>query len=649
MSISNLLGSHWATRRIAAPLALALLGGCGDKAEKPKPVAELISVEGQAHLTRGGKRASANPGPLHEGDLLETGPASSALIRDLHGRELELGEGTRFLLGERLGAMTVELREGAITSRGGGGEGQLKLSLLTPYGLTSVPSGAEATFTLGSGGLQVQVLEGQISFVDSTGKEQLAGPGQKLMVALGEVRLSDAKPPPEPPRIAIAPIELRLAAERGAPQLKRKGSPAFVRASKDPLAIEEGTAFRVPKSASASLEAEGVRIRLGGGTTGQVGAAVREGEERRYGLTIEGGEATLLFTGQGRRKVALESGGRKLELHVDAEASATLAQTKKGPRLSVTGGELELVSEGRSEHVKAGQLAELGKQGLKVEDRAAAPVVLPAERRVRVYANGLDSVAVSWPSGVDPSSTAQVATDSSFAELIAVGPADGGAITVPPPAKGVLHWRVLSPGGQVLHDGRALFDRDSERSALDLSHQGTEIAETGQVATVYFQSVVPSLTFIIPPHEAAARYRLRVWAATDLAKPIVEQTVEGTRCPLEAGALGEGSYVWYAAPLDATGGELAGGRMNKLEIVYDNKMTTLAIARPKPLERVGPEVEAAGVAPLGSRLYVNGRSALLDEKGRFSLRLPRVEMVVFRLVAQDGSESYWVRHVRSAR
>jgi hypothetical protein len=100
-------------------------------------------------------------------------------------------------------------------------------------------------------------------------------------------------------------------------------------------------------------------------------------------------------------------------------------------------------------------------------------------------------------------------------------------------------------------------------------------------------------------------------------------------------------------PLDARGAELAGGKMNKLDLVYDNALTRLAIGSPKPNDlATGPEVSALGVAPLGSKLYINGRPARLDDKGRFAEKVGRTPAVVFRLVSKNGNESYWIRKLR---
>ena len=95
---------------------------------------------------------------------------------------------------------------------------------------------------------------------------------------------------------------------------------------------------------------------------------------------------------------------------------------------------------------------------------------------------------------------------------------------------------------------------------------------------------------------------------------------------------------------------MAGGQMNKLDIIYDNSMTTLAILRPKPGERAaGSTVRAEGVAPLGAKLFVNGQPAPLDAKGRFGLDVPHSASLVFRVLDGAGRESYWVRVLKNGK
>lgn len=82
--------------------------------------------------------------------------------------------------------------------------------------------------------------------------------------------------------------------------------------------------------------------------------------------------------------------------------------------------------------------------------------------------------------------------------------------------------------------------------------------------------------------------------------------------------------------------------MNKMDIVFDNSVTRLVLSSPRDGERAST---ATGVAPLGSRLSLNGKSIQLDAAGRFSVPLGGSPVLVFKLVSKEGSESQWVRRL----
>jgi len=118
---------------------------------------------------------------------------------------------------------------------------------------------------------------------------------------------------------------------------------------------------------------------------------------------------------------------------------------------------------------------------------------------------------------------------------------------------------------------------------------------------------------------------------------VVDRTTAQPRLELEAGALGEGRYLWSATPLSAALVPLRGGRMNKLELAYDNSVPTLVLNAPRNGERAGTgRVRVAGVAPVGSSLWVNGQPLTLDAKGRFDARVaptgqpPLVQLMMVR-------------------
>jgi hypothetical protein len=148
-------------------------------------------------------------------------------------------------------------------------------------------------------------------------------------------------------------------------------------------------------------------------------------------------------------------------------------------------------------------------------------------------------------------------------------------------------------------------------------------------------------TCALPIWEGAAAWRFRVYATSELKTAVVDRKVTENRAVVESGVLHEGSYVWSAVALDKSGLEAPGGRMNKMDIVFDNSLTRLVLASPKDGERTGT---ATGVAPLGARLSLNGKAVQVDAAGRFSVPVSG-SVLVFKLVTKDGAEAQWVRRL----
>lgn len=229
----------------------------------------------------------------------------------------------------------------------------------------------------------------------------------------------------------------------------------------------------------------------------------------------------------------------------------------------------------------------------------------------------------------------EVAADPQFRTLL-VAAHGGEALTVPAPLRGVLYWR--RQGETEVSSAR--FEREDDLKAVGAKPD--VVAETGLKATVYFQGAVPTLTLTFPPKDGATSWRLRVYASSNLESPVVDRRVNENRAVLESGTLKEGSYLWSAVAIDKADAEMSGGRMNKMDIVFDNSLSQLLITSPREGER---STMAKGIAPLGSRLWLNGKSVPLEAHGRFSVPLGGARLLVFKVLAKDGTESQWVRRV----
>lgn len=139
---------------------------------------------------------------------------------------------------------------------------------------------------------------------------------------------------------------------------------------------------------------------------------------------------------------------------------------------------------------------------------------------------------------------------------------------------------------------------------------------------------------------------MKVYREGQLGTTVAERTVTENQLALPENTLVEGKYLWSVTPLDAKGAELKGGRMNKLHLVFDNAVSALSIKSPRNGDS-GKSLRAVGIAPVGSRLFINGKAVALDAQARFDTPVSAVGgRVIFRLL-HNGAESYTVRTVKT--
>jgi hypothetical protein len=592
----------------------------------PESVARLVSKEGTVTLTRSGQRGPAQVGALLENDELETQAASRALVRAPGGREIELGEKTHFKVGKNLG--DIEVSEGSISflaaDEGDGGVTQVT----TRFGRTAVAPGTRATLLLGPSGLAVDVSVGVITQVEEDGGTRTANAGEKLEFGVGSIEVVDEGAAPQ------AAAAVQLTAE-GRVLLKKKGEAKFAAAKKGAQELDEGSSFQVGPAGHARLSFDGASVKLPAGTNGALDGAVKGKDGDEVALNVSAPVAVAL---DGKAPVKLTLTGKTpLEVKGRTEAFANVTRN----RVEVVAGELELTANGKAQTVKAGEVASVTPTGVEVAPRARPAITVPMGKKVRVYAKrGLSEVGLQLP---DELARAQVANDAAFTDVVLSG-SSKELVVVQPPASGELYWRTVDDKGESAASGRVRFLPDVG-SAKDEASRGDQVNETGLKATVFFQGAVPTLTFNFNPVDGARGYRLRVYRANDLSTPVVDKKTTEAKATVDPGMLTEGSYRWSASALDEAGNDKVGGRMNQMDIIYDNSLTTLQLSAPKDGDRAD-SARAQGTAPLGSKLFLNGKTVPTDASGRFSVPAPKVETLVFRVVGSDGSESYWLRRLK---
>ncbi|MBL8921306.1 MAG: hypothetical protein JNJ54_20775 [Myxococcaceae bacterium] len=629
------MSRFWWAAVLAASLAGCPEGGPPPEAPKPDltplaavpaaPVATLITIEGAVDLERDGGVTRAGAGPVFEGDVVTTGPASRAVLRDSQKRELELGEETRFRVGPKL--TNVELSEGefSFSDEGGAGWGRVR----TPFG--DVVPGQAGRLRVIDGGLSAEVTLGEFTFFEPDAGAQSVAAGQKVEVLGGEFRFVEA--PPKPP--VDAPASVALVVERGRPQLKRPGEKRYSPAQPQE-ALAAGTAFQVPAGSSAHLEGPHVRVSLGAGTSGVSEGSRTAGAQPVVALTKVIGPLTLQFDGKGAGGVELD------EVTVAGGNEATVVVTRQGKkrRLEARSGEVALTVKGKATTVKAGE-AVLVEGDVVTPAPAVKPgLVVTAGSRVRVHAEVKD-LGIVFPDEVN---RLQLARDPEFATPLIAGPV-GKQVVVPVQGRTPLYYRLFDGQGQAGRQGRIDFPADLS-SARDTATRSDTVAETGKKATVVYQSKVPALTFVFTPQPDVKAWRFRLSRAAEIDKaPLVDRRVQEPRLVLESGALEEGEYLWSASALDANGVEKAGARYNKLAVQYDNARTSLLIDHPANGERATAETKASGVAPRQSQLFINGKLVRPDDAGRFSVKVGAVDTVLFRVVTGE-TEAYWLRRLK---
>lgn len=590
-------------KRLALGLMLSTFFACPEPDEPPAPVkpapvvvALLREVRGAVTLTREGASRPAKDEPVFDGDVLTTGGDGHVTLSG-GGREVELLENSRFRVGKTLGDLALDVGELMFLETDAG-------AFDTALGAARPAAGSRVKMQASDAGTTFEVGFGSLMLFDvPDAGAQTVKAGEKFVVGMGVLSLEEpvlpVKPPPE-----VKPT-LKLTS-RGGVSLKGKKLAG-------PRELDENGAFIVDRAGQLTVEAGGARAQLQASSKGTIEPS---SGDTRFKLALREGSARI-FLKEGES--VLVDGRKPLKLTARTSSTVVVTATKSGaPRVEVLGGAVD---------------STVGETTTALQPRKGAPVLsLPAARSSRVNWARPGDVALLLTEG---DGEVEVAADAEFQNVL-IAAKTVESLVVPAPLKGGLFWRRAGDA----EPGQARFERDEYAGAI--AAKSDTVAETGLKATVYFQGAVPTLTFTFPVKSDAASWRFRVYSAGNLKTALVDRKVTENKAVVESGALAEGSYLWSAVPTSSSGVEASGGRMNKMDIVFDNSVTRLVLTSPKDGERAA---KAIGVAPLGSKLSLNGKPVPLDAGGRFSLATPPGNVAVFKLVTRDGAESFWVRRL----
>lgn len=608
-------------------------------------VAKLGGLSGSVTLERDGARRPAAEESLFTHDAVETGPAGRAEVHFDDGRVVELGPDARLVIGEDATGLLLEVQKGIVLSRVPRelGDAAVAIRILTPFGLTRVGGGeSEVSIAVGKDDARIEVLIGQVELVTREGEEPArAGAGETLSLSTGKVEILGRE---GDGMLMLEPIQVTILAD-GRTELRKKGSKAWRRVGKNGAVVESGDAVRVRKG-SSSLDLQGTRskVKLTRGTQLVFDQSGRgEGVEAASVALERGGLELDLARG---KKTRLSLGG--LELESERGGYFSVVKTRSGYDVSALAGDL-IVKRGKlTKRIAAGEQARIGPGDdldVQTQKRSTPELTLPTRFGQRVFHPGLDEATLDWR-GEDRDYFVRVAQDPGFEGLVLEGLVHQSEVAVQIPRRGSLYWEIReSAGGKELDSGSAHFA--PEPRLRDLERLRNEVPEGPEKTTIYYQDKPPAVTFTYAAEPSAASYRVAVFRQGELSRPVSERTVSQTSAALEAGALAEGSYLWSVTPLSQSGQPIRGGRMNKLDLVYDNSVPTLLIRAPRNGERAAGELRTHGVAPVGARLYIEGRPVELDDKNRFDTRAKTSGgLIVYRLVRPNTADSYYVRKLR---
>jgi hypothetical protein len=588
----------------------------------------------------------AAEGPLMKGDALETGPDGSATVHFSDGRTVEVGPDARFVLDEDSAGIVLKVARGILLSRVPAPPKErtspaVELRILTPYGLTRVGSEqpSEVSVSVGPEEGRVEVKMGAIQFVSKEGQELEAAAGQSVDVSAGRAELVT-----RPQRVLeLATIQVTVRADSGRVEVRNKGSSQWRAANKSGQKLSPGDGVRARGgTAYLALEGSASTIGLTSGSEVVLEGAGKQGSQDEARLDLRQGSLTLKLAPERDSRVVMPG----LTLESAGAADLKVRRTADGFDVSARAGDVMLVRGDTRKPLRAGEQATLsGEAEAKVAPLAQAPLALPSVDNMQVFHRGLPEVTLSWEGEGD--ALLEVASDPAFTRTVVRGIVHQPYATVPAPERGRLFWRVRKPDGTEITKGSATFA--PERTTKDLARVTNEVPEGPQKTTIFYQDKPPAVIFKYAAEPQAAQYRIAVYRNGELSKPVAERTVAETRAPLEAGVLREGNYLWSVTPLSRAGQPLRGGRMNKLELVYDNSVPVLVVQSPKNGQRAGKRVRAVGVAPVGTKLSINERSVSLDAKHRFDTWVEPVgvpPILLFKMQNEGAPDVYVVRTLK---
>ncbi|MBN1962787.1 MAG: hypothetical protein JW841_17790 [Deltaproteobacteria bacterium] len=607
------------------------------------PAAKITSVQGEVWRQVEETQSAVSPGvDLFEGDVITTGNDSSATVAFLKGGIINLHANSALVISKtsatatKLGAVLLQGSVNAVSK-----EKDVSFTIGLPFGFAEIGGFNNETEVNLSTIDGINVLIGAIEVVGKDGKRTRIDTG---MDAKGRVIPSTVV-------AELAPLDIVLLAKSKQVKIRDKDDKNWRSASKrDP--IKPGTAIR-------TMRAHGTRIEVGShalvslpaGSEIAVLEPTREANLDRARYQLAAGKAVFEATRAdkratlheihiGKQEITIEPGvaGANVEVQTDSNGKSEIV-VRQGRAILANG-----------TIVVPGKLLNISKDGeISTRPLANTGIALQSGKSAYIYYNtSIPAVKLNWANAAAKSPyEVQVATDRDFNNLVWHETLSQSEMVFDQLSSRRYFWRVRTENGW--QQANFVIEKFHQTDCRNCKHRNV-VDDTGEKTVVYYQRTLPLITLRWKAKTNATKYRLKVFAAEDLDKPIINELIEVKVHSFQIGRLPENRYFWSVQAVTDDGKEIAAQRVNTLNITYDNAVAELVIRNPSQNAVVtSKKVTTNGEVRIGSRLWIDGRQTNLDKKGRFkeTLALDKgLNQIIYRTRDSKGIERFYMRRVR---
>lgn len=650
--------------------SLAAFGGCGSKKGPPADwVARVEAFAGEVRLAVGDadKLVIATKGAhLRVGGQLVTGADGQATLLLRNGGRLAVKPRTilRLRSGSGKSKLGLRLMQGSVE---GTGPQVAAADLVITVGGRKVrlAGSARATITAPTEAARAAIIVslGSASVEDENGVARKVVAGETLQLTLTRKKPKpDAGVPKADAKVVSAPTLVFFLQNKGRGRVlvRQPGERGFrpVRRGQV-IAIKPGTQLKLARGARVVVGNE-----KGKGTAvqGPAQLVVREsatpGPDGKPGVRLDstGGDLTIADRGKpGKRGSKLTVEGVTLETRVTYRTIDVRVRRDKGRAIvTVHNGEALLTDKnGKVTRVEAGQhvTASKGLAGTPSQPPLASLQIKRAGA-MRVFTSARNvPVTLRWDPSLGPV-LVEVARNGRFGNPLFSDVLRRSVLTLPAVPRGMVYWRVRPmKGGKAGKgiQGRLALLVDTSYRVLKTRPPHNTIDQSFGNTTVYYQNALPRFTFRWRPVSGAKRYQLKIFRENNLSRPLLKKETRRTKLRLRTALLAEGRFLWYVSARSRSGALVASIKSRRLSIRYDNATPDLQIVYPRNGVTVaGASLEVRGVAMRGSRVFVNGVAATLDDAYRFRHTValkPGPNKIVFRVEDKRRGSSVYLRHV----